>query len=364
MSIGCTIQTLYEILGDEESKYIFQHRMEYLITEKYEEIFKIVDYCNMKRNMKEKNRMNSPARYFLTAAKDTKEHNAYLLGYGRYVELFYEYATSVGIKVKAQIPYQNTNEICKTLSVCTLEDAIDDDGAEIIIALEDEKETIAALVELRRRKVESNRIVFLSNSEEGYFNVGISGFDPPKDGVYIDGGAYDGNTILRYIKWTGGNYEKIYGFEPDPINYQNLQKNIRMNHIDHVYAVNKGLWNKQRAISFATSGTTGSKISGTGTDTILVDSLENILNQEEKVSFIKLDIEGAEMEALEGMCHIIQRDKPMLAICVYHKKEDIVDILSYIHALVPEYKLYLRHHSQLEYETVLYAYYSETQEQI
>ena len=79
-----------------------------------------------------------------------------------------------------------------------------------------------------------------------------------------------------------------------------------------------------------------------------------LMNKEE-VTFIKMDIEGAELKALKGAKNIILRDKPKLAISIYHKPEDIVEIPLFIKELVPEYKLYIRHYSNDSIETVLYA---------
>ena len=69
-----------------------------------------------------------------------------------------------------------------------------------------------------------------------------------------------------------------------------------------------------------------------------------------------MDIEGAEQNALEGAKDIILRNKPKLAICLYHKPEDLWEIPLYIHSLVPEYKIYIRHHSHTNEETVMYAH--------
>ena len=68
-----------------------------------------------------------------------------------------------------------------------------------------------------------------------------------------------------------------------------------------------------------------------------------------------MDVEGAELESLKGAKKIIQRDKPKLAICIYHKPEDVITLPRYIKQLVPEYKLYLRSYSNADNEMVLYA---------
>lgn len=77
--------------------------------------------------------------------------------------------------------------------------------------------------------------------------------------------------------------------------------------------------------------------------------------RDEAVSFIKMDIEGAEMEALKGAAELIRRRRPDLAICTYHSISDLFEIPLYIHSLVPEYRLYLRHHTPVFCETVCYA---------
>jgi len=73
------------------------------------------------------------------------------------------------------------------------------------------------------------------------------------------------------------------------------------------------------------------------------------------VTFIKMDIEGAEVEAVSGAADIIRSQKPKLAICVYHSKEHIIKIPFLLKKLVPEYKIYLRHHSPSLLDTVCYA---------
>ena len=73
------------------------------------------------------------------------------------------------------------------------------------------------------------------------------------------------------------------------------------------------------------------------------------------IGFIKLDIEGFEMSALKGAEKTLLRDKPFLAVCVYHKPGDVLEIMDYLHTLVPDYRFWLRHYSAIQDETVLYA---------
>ena len=75
--------------------------------------------------------------------------------------------------------------------------------------------------------------------------------------------------------------------------------------------------------------------------TIQVDSIDDIVKNN-RVDFIKMDIEGAELNALKGAAKTIVRDHPILAVCVYHKREDLLEIPNYIHSLYEGYKFYIR----------------------
>ena len=111
---------------------------------------------------------------------------------------------------------------------------------------------------------------------------------------------------------------------------------------------------KKETLSFFAGDGKLSRISDDGNVIINVDAMDSII-KDDKITFLKMDIEGSELKALHGARKIIQRDKPKLAICVYHKPEDIIEIPLYINSLVPEYKFYMRHYSIDSAETVLYA---------
>ena len=89
-------------------------------------------------------------------------------------------------------------------------------------------------------------------------------------------------------------------------------------------------------------------------DKVQVVTLDDYV-YDEKPTFIKMDIEGAEMEALIGARRIIQTYKPKLAVCLYHKPQDLFEIPIYIKSLNEDYRLYIRQYANSRYETVCYA---------
>ena len=84
-------------------------------------------------------------------------------------------------------------------------------------------------------------------------------------------------------------------------------------------------------------------------------AIDDIVDKNDRVTFIKMDVEGAELESLKGARKLIKRDCPKLAVCIYHRPEDMITLPLYIKSLVPEYKLYLRSYSNSDNEMVLYA---------
>ena len=121
-----------------------------------------------------------------------------------------------------------------------------------------------------------------------------------------------------------------------------------------------GLWSKRTELKFLAGKKVGSRISKNGTEFVPVDTIDHVCASD-KVTFIKMDIEGAELEALRGAADVIRRDKPKLAISIYHKPKDYFEIPFFVKELVPEYRLYIRHHKMVYFDTVLYAVFPENQ---
>ena len=177
-----------------------------------------------------------------------------------------------------------------------------------------------------------------------------------KDEVFLDCGAYIGDTLDVFVKRCP-NYANIVAFEPDKKNFALLTQKYGNN--PKITLMDIGVYDADGESSFAERGLkSNSAITDKTSENTACISIKAIDNLNLKnVSFVKMDIEGAELPALKGAKKTIARDKPKLAICIYHSDEDMLSIAEYIHALVPEYKLYVRHHRLYPMcgETVLYA---------
>ena len=183
--------------------------------------------------------------------------------------------------------------------------------------------------------------------------------------VFLDCGASRGDSVEDFRAQTNDVFEAIYSFEMDDEAYEQLLKSPQTQD-DRVICIHAGVSDRNRRISYrkdiCPTYFSGIALSG-GEERQMgeaeLKSIDSMVEEgaiKEKVTFVKMDIEGAEMDALRGMEKMMKRDKPKLAICVYHKLEDIWELPLYIKGIVPEYTLTMRHHHALAKEPVLYAY--------
>ena len=177
---------------------------------------------------------------------------------------------------------------------------------------------------------------------------------PAENEVLIDAGAYVGDDIERFIKFCNNSYKRIFAVEPSPAVFEKMC--VVASKYKNVVPVNKGVYSCTTKLPFVAAGDSTSYIAlNEATDSFIEVICIDDLADSEDVTFIKMDIEGAELKALKGAENTIKRCKPKLAICVYHKSEDVLQIPCYILSLVPEYRLFIRHYSRNPCETVLYA---------
>jgi FkbM family methyltransferase len=183
-----------------------------------------------------------------------------------------------------------------------------------------------------------------------YFPDGLLSFG--EDEVYVDGGAYEGDTINFFIDRMNGRYSRVIGFEPDPSTFAKLQANFADE--PRVEAVNRGLYDHSGTLRFNDAGSRGSLIVDDGGVQVPITSLDEIL-QGDRVTYIKMNIEGAELKALEGARESLIRWKPKLAISGYHSPSDLWRVPEVICSINPDYRLYLRQHDGGVIESVIYA---------
>jgi FkbM family methyltransferase len=172
--------------------------------------------------------------------------------------------------------------------------------------------------------------------------------------VLVDAGAYTGGHIAAFAR-TNPHFRAVYAFEPHPPHYRVLAE--RFENDPRVHPRAQGLYDRHSWLAFDDERALGAHVVPTGetrTENLVeVVRLDDAL--EEDVTYIKMDIEGAELPALEGSAATIQRNRPKLAICVYHRPSDYFDIPRLIDGMQYDYTLHLRQHSSFNIDTVLYA---------
>lgn len=167
--------------------------------------------------------------------------------------------------------------------------------------------------------------------------------------VFIDGGGFDGFTSEQFVKHSP-DFSAIHLFEPSTKMLSVAQ--IRLADIKRVTFHPIGLYDHPGSLSFDASGGSASRITQNGTETIRVARLDDAVD--EAVSFIKLDLEGAELAALEGAKKHIAADHPKLAIAVYHQPADLWKIPKLVLSFRNDYQIYLRHYTEGWTETVMF----------
>jgi FkbM family methyltransferase len=172
------------------------------------------------------------------------------------------------------------------------------------------------------------------------------------DEVYIDGGAFDGDTIRLFSSRVGGRYDHIYAFEPDPKTYAALRENFASE--PRVEPINAGLYRCATTLRFRDDASRGAIFAADGGSEIKVTTIDDVVG-DGRVTFIKMNIEGAEIDALNGAERTIRRWRPKLAISAYHRPSDLWRIPRLVRRLSEDYGLYLRQHDGGVIETVLYG---------
>lgn len=223
------------------------------------------------------------------------------------------------------------------------------------------------LADEKSRRVYKNILAYRSTHNRRYLRKGIVDkhqyFDEKlvcltENEYFVDCGAYKGDTVKEFWERLGKKRASahILAFEPDDYNFACLKKMIERKGIsDRVVCEKLGTWSDADELKFRANTEEGCMITDEGDSVIRVDSIDNMVNPDKPVTFIKMDVEGAEYDSLIGAKRTIAKYHPRLAISIYHSDEDMLRIAEYLMREYPFYNFYVRHYTWFYADTVLYA---------
>lgn len=171
-----------------------------------------------------------------------------------------------------------------------------------------------------------------------------------KQEVFIDGGAFDGETAELFIDRCA-DYTAVHVFEPDPANFKRCAERLEDRRDLTLHPL--GLSDHKGELRFKLGAGSASVIDQAGEFTITVGTIDHYAPD---ATFIKLDLEGWELKALRGAEATILRNKPKIAVGAYHSPDDFLEIFEWITGLELGYRVSLRHYTESWTETVLYFY--------
>jgi len=184
---------------------------------------------------------------------------------------------------------------------------------------------------------------------------------PTGDEVFVDVGGLQGLSSLRFqdlCAAAGQPAPRCLIFEPDPFNFTRLEKNSPK-FIKKPACFQMGLGRERAQLNFRGGVFSFSKIEPAGRIRVEVDTLDHVLEgmpELPPVSYIKIDVEGADLDVLYGARETILKYRPRIAVSLYHSDEHMLAIPAYLHGLCPGYRFHVRHYSCNEGETILYCF--------
>ncbi len=335
------LRQVYNMLEDEQSKDIWMNRLGYLVTGDFTYMQNIIErYCC--------DSLSPELQSFLEFPK--------IICYGAGRAAMISIPDWLKIDCFCDKDLEKQKNGFRGYRVISLEELKQYPDSGILITSDkygDEMEE-----ELRKAGFHKNQILHMKRFIERqkdlvrrqYFDESFLHLGGGNGEVFVDAGAYDLTTTLEWKK-NCPHFKKAYAFEPDRDNI--VLCNARKGGDERIEIIPYGTWSKKEELHFTALGNWSSKIDADGEEVISVVSVDDTVK--ERITYLKMDVEGAELETLKGARRLICDSKPRIAVCIYHKPEDMTKIPLYIKSLVPEYRMYVRHYSKSEWETVLYA---------
>ena len=336
------MQEIYSRLGDRLSKEIFRNRLMYSITKDED-----YAYANVRK-------LCAGGGIWEKMIQFAQKDGMVIFGAGKWGREFYKATRQLPWKCFIDnYPQQDSYE---GLPIIRYQDFFRNyEGEAICILSKYHKEMYEQLL---GDGIHREQIINIGDFLEGlasrqYFDLKCLPHEQGRE-IFVDAGSFDGMTSVYFKQWCQGD-AFAYVFEPDRTCRQKCIENLEKYQVSYEF-FQKGVWSGETKLRFnyLGNGNNSGRIEEQGDEIIEAVSLDSILS-DKKITFIKMDIEGAEYQALLGAERIIRKHQPKLAVSIYHRLEDILQIPEIILKFCPQYRLYLRHYSVKKYETVLYA---------
>lgn len=177
------------------------------------------------------------------------------------------------------------------------------------------------------------------------------------DERFVDCGAYDGDTLSDFLRLSRGEFQNFWALEPDPANFAKLQEVVAglcEDQQKRIALLPIAASDCAQTLRFSAEATAASMVTEQGGIEVEGQTLDALLAGSDP-TFIKMDIEGAELSALHGSCELLSRCRPILAICVYHLQEHLWEIPEWLRGVLPNYHFHLRPHDLEGWDLVCYA---------
>lgn len=344
------VQKIYDRIPDRQSRMIYSNRMNYSLTGDRHFLAEIVD-----RTVRSKTEWNEFCKDLMQKAA---EDNMVIFGAGIWGNILYN-ETNTFLQWKCMI---DSHPKCKKngdLPVIPFGEFIENyEGEYIVISsyknYQDMKKQLCMYNVPDDRIIDAGKVIYQLTEKDMYFD--LQELLPCRElEVFVDAGCFDGATTRRFFEWCNGEGYS-YCLEPDAQNIVSIKKKSEDN--KKLEIIDKALWSRTTTLSINANGNYATSVAELtdhdNSQRVEAIALDDLLPDKE-ITFIKMDIEGAEADALRGAKKVITKQKPRLAISIYHKPEDIWTIPQLILEYNPDYTLYLRHYSFSDYDTVLYA---------
>lgn len=219
--------------------------------------------------------------------------------------------------------------------------------------------TLDAVMRMRMNGDRRALLEVLCAGEQEYFSLYSSVEHPIRlhsSEHYVDIGAYDGDTVRKFMAAARYEYAVIHAFEPDPVNFAAMKASLDNEGRPRIKLYNQAVSDSDGVLSFSAKGTMGSRAELCGDVQVPCVRLDDALDN---ITLLKMDVEGHEANVLRGAIQLIRKCRPRMAITCYHHALDLLEIVSVIDQIAPGATLRLRHYSMYFYDTILYVEWPE-----